>query len=191
SKRWALALAVWLGCASAPEGARPPPEPDPPTALDAGEGPADRAIPADAAAADRAALDAATVAPDLSADQGADVVPSSPSACGATLAVPAEGAHEIPVNGEARKFLLRLPSSYDGKKPWPVLFIFHGAGQSASYFDGNTDLRAQTEEKAVLVFPDGPVKPDGRRSWVYRSPDNVLFVDALVAWLKANLCIDP
>src|SRR6185436_9408029 len=100
SKRWALALAVWLGCASAPEGARPPPEPDPPAALDAGEGPADRAIPADAAAADRAALDAGPPALDLSSDQAADLVPSSPSgACGASLAVPAEGAHEIPVNG--------------------------------------------------------------------------------------------
>lgn len=177
-----------LACSSASP-PRPMPEPDaameatpdaarPPIASpDTGAAEADRSLP-------DATPDA--TAPDLGAD-----APPAASACGAALAVPAEGAHEIPVAGEARKFLLRLPAAYDGKKPWPVLFIFHGAGQSASYFDGNTDLRAQTEEKAVLVFPDGPVKPDGRRSWVYRSPDNVLFVDALVQWLKANLCIDP
>jgi poly(3-hydroxybutyrate) depolymerase len=41
------------------------------------------------------------------------------------------------------------------------------------------------------VFPDGPVKPDGRRSWVFRSADNVLFVDALIGWLKQNTCLDP
>jgi poly(3-hydroxybutyrate) depolymerase len=139
------------------------------------------------AEADSLPADAAAPAP----DGGADTVASTSAACGGSLAVPAEGAHEIPVNGEARKFLLRLPGAYDGKKPWPVIFVFHGAGQSASYFDGNTDLRAQTEEKAVLVFPDGPIKPDGRRSWVFRSPDNVLFVDALIDWLKTNLCIDP
>ena len=116
---------------------------------------------------------------------------NSSEACLSAHTVPMEGFHDLQVAGETRRFILRVPSGYDGKKPWPVIFVFHGAGQSAGYFDGNTDLRAQTEEKAVLVFPDGPQKPDGRRSWVFRSPDNVLFVDALLDWLKKNLCIDP
>jgi poly(3-hydroxybutyrate) depolymerase len=146
---------------------------------------------------------AAPTAPDASTpdtrpvDSGAADVPgpslpaTASEGCMKPHPTPAEGFRDLVVAGETRRFILRVPSTYDGKKPWPVIFVFHGAGQSASYFDGNTDLRAVTEEKAVLVFPDGPVKPDGRRSWVFRSPDNVVFVDALVGWLKANLCIDP
>jgi polyhydroxybutyrate depolymerase len=153
------------------------------TVPDASVPPDVQAVPTDGPGAPtvEAGTDAATSAPPASASE----------ACGMMLPVPAEGQHELPVGAEPRKFLLRLPGGYDGKKPWPVIFVFHGAGQSQGYFDGNTDLRAQTEEKAILVFPDGPVKPDGRRSWVFRSPDNVLFVDALIAWLKKSLCIDP
>jgi polyhydroxybutyrate depolymerase len=105
---------------------------------------------------------------------------------------PAEGLHEITVGAAQRKFFLRVPGSYDGKKAWPVIFAFHGAGnKSAAWFDTNTDLRAVTEDKAVLVFGEGARRPDGTLSWVHLSPDNVLFVDAMIDWLKQNACIDP
>lgn len=143
-----------------------------------------------APSADAAPLDGAPDTGGGSGDAGGTTTTFS-EACLRAHPLPAEGFHDLQVGVETRRFILRLPSGYDGKKPWPVIFVFHGAGQSAGYFDGNTDLRAQTEEKAVLVFPDGPVKPDGRRSWVFRSADNVIFVDALLAWLKKNLCIDP
>jgi poly(3-hydroxybutyrate) depolymerase len=164
-----------------PDGPAGPRQPD--------VGPADRTV-AGAADATFTVDPPDAGGPDVGAAPDA-APPTASAGCNSGKAAPAEGAHELPVNGEARKFLLRLPAAYDGKKAWPVLFVFHGAGQSASYFDGNTDLRAQTEAQAILVFPDGPVKPDGRRSWVFRSPDNVLFVDALAAWLKDNTCVDP
>jgi len=133
-------------------------------------------VPADTAAAD-------TTAPPSTASE----------ACGHDTAVPPmEGVHELMVGAMKRRFFLRVPSSYDGKKPWPVVFAFHGAGnKSASWFDTNTDLRPQLEEKAVLLFPEGPAKPDGSLSWVYLSPENVLFADAMIDWLKKNVCIDP
>jgi polyhydroxybutyrate depolymerase len=167
-----------------------------------GEEPADAAVERDGQAPPTAAPDAAAViadsAPSL-ADTGsasADAPPSPPAtsseACGLGLPVPMEGVHQLMVGAMSRKFFLRLPASYDGKKPWPVVFAFHGAGnKSASWFDTNTDLRPQLEEKAVLLFPEGPAKPDGSLSWVYLSPENVLFVDAMIDWLKKSLCIDP
>ncbi|HXU81385.1 MAG TPA: alpha/beta hydrolase-fold protein, partial [Polyangia bacterium] len=150
----------------------------------------------------RSAPDAAPLAPDTaapapdsapaSADAAAAEPPTSSEACGKGLPVPAEGVHQLMVGAMNRKFFLRLPSSYDGNKPWPVVFAFHGAGnKSASWFDTNTDLRPQLEEKAVLLFPEGPAKPDGSLSWVYLSPENVLFVDAMIDWLKKAVCIDP
>jgi polyhydroxybutyrate depolymerase len=137
--------------------------------------------------------------PDAAADSAtvpADAATAGPvtasEACGRGLPVPMEGVHQLMVGAMNRKFFLRLPSTYDGKKPWPVIFAFHGAGnKSAAWFDTNTDLKAQTEEKAVLLFPEGPAKPDGSLSWVYLSPENVLFADAMVDWLKKTLCIDP
>jgi poly(3-hydroxybutyrate) depolymerase len=145
-----------------------------------------------------AAVDLAAPALDTAGDDLAvtpDSAPPEPGAseaCGKGLPAPMEGIHELMVGAMKRRFFLRVPSSYDGKKPWPVVFAFHGAGdKSASWFDTNTDLRPQLEEKAVLLFPEGPRKPDGDLSWVYLSPDNVLFVDAMVDWLRKNLCIDP
>jgi polyhydroxybutyrate depolymerase len=140
--------------------------------------------------------DSASAGPD-SASGGPDLGTMPPpmtssEACGKGLPVPAEGVHDLMVGAMKRKFFLRLPSTYDGKKPWPVIFAFHGAGnKSAAWFDTNTDLKAQTEEKAVLLFPEGPAKPDGSLSWVFMSPENVIFVDAMIDWLKKNTCIDP
>jgi poly(3-hydroxybutyrate) depolymerase len=128
------------------------------------------------------------------ADSAADVsTPSSTHSqgCG-QVPTPQEGVHTMTVGALERRFFLRVPTAYDGKQPWPVVFAFHGAGnKSASWFDTNTDLRPQLEQKAVLVFPEGPAKPDGSLSWVYLSPQNVLFVDAMIDWLKKNACIDP
>jgi polyhydroxybutyrate depolymerase len=136
---------------------------------------------------DTAGADDLAVTPDA-----ATAAPGASEACGKGLPAPTEGIHELMVGAMKRRFFLRVPSSYDGQKPWPVVFAFHGAGdKSASWFDTNTDLRPQLEEKAVLLFPEGPRKPDGNLSWVYLSPDNVLFADAMVDWLKKNLCIDP
>ena len=112
-------------------------------------------------------------------------------ACGKGVAAPKEGLHEIMVGNMVRKFFFRVPSSYDGKKPWPVIFAFHGAGnKSAAWFDTNTDLRPKTEEKAVLLFPEGALRRPGNLSWVHMSPENVLFVDAMMKWLGDNVCID-
>ena len=200
-----LTCLLALGLAGCVAPARPvsSDQPEAATPEDPVPAPRDAAAPkasqADGSAPAPAAPDAAAVpmGPDsrLADAIAPDAEPAPPATsspgCSSGQAPPGEGAHDLVVGGETRKFLLRLPSTYDGKKPWPALFVFHGAGQSASYFDGNTDLRAQTEESAILVFPDGPVKPDGRRSWVFRSADNVLFVDALVRWLGQNTCIDP
>ena len=191
-----LLILSLLACSSRPA-ARPAdsdaaPEELPP---DAAPGP-DRQAPQSpdvaAGASDAAAL--ADTAVDISAPDAAPAAEpvTSSEACGKGLLAPMEGVHELMVGTMNRKFFLRVPSAYDGRKPWPVVLAFHGAGnKSASWFDTNTDLRPQLEEKAVLLFPEGPAKPDGSLSWVYLSPENVLFVDAMIDWLKKSLCIDP
>jgi poly(3-hydroxybutyrate) depolymerase len=94
-----------------------------------------------------------------------------------------------------RRFFLRLPASYDGKTPAPVIFGFHGAGnKDAAWFDTNTGLRRENEDKAVLVFGESLFRPGStsERSWQDEGqlPDNLAYIDATVAWLRDNVCVD-
>jgi poly(3-hydroxybutyrate) depolymerase len=189
----ALGISLVLACSSGPRGATPGGV----DGADPGEAGAGGQGPTSLDAAPDVRIEARDTAADLAADLAVtvDVAPMAVNrseACGQSLPAPQEGIHTLAVGALQRKFFLRMPAAYDGTQPWPVVFAFHGAGnKSASWFDTNTDLKAQLEEKAVLVFPEGPAKPDGTLSWVYLSPQNVLFVDAMIDWLKKNACIDP
>jgi poly(3-hydroxybutyrate) depolymerase len=108
----------------------------------------------------------------------------------------AEGYHTLMVGARPRRFFLRLPADYDGKKAWPVIFAFHGAGnKDGNWFDTHTGLRAQNEAHAVLVFGESLYRPGSttERSWQDEGqlPDNLAYVDATLAWLKKNVCVDP
>src|SRR4029450_5143519 len=113
--------------------------------------------------------------------------PTEPSPAG--TAAPMRGAPTLMVGPRERRFILRLPAGYDGKKPWPVIFAFHGAGnQDATTFDTKFGFRAENGNKAVLVFGEALPRPQGGRSWMVNTPANMEYMDALVAWLKGNVC---
>jgi hypothetical protein len=100
------------------------------------------------------------------------------AACGKGVAAPAEGLHTLKVGAMNRRFFLRLPASYDGKTPLPVIFGFHGAGnKDAAWFDTHTGLRRENEERAVLVFGEALFRPGStsERSWQEEDqlPDNL------------------
>jgi polyhydroxybutyrate depolymerase len=116
-------------------------------------------------------------------------------ACGKGGPVPAEGLHTLKVGAMNRRFFLRLPASYDGKTPAPVIFGFHGAGnKDATWFDTHTGLRRENEDKAVLVFGESLFRPGStsERSWQEEEqlPDNLAYIDATVVWLRDNVCVD-
>jgi polyhydroxybutyrate depolymerase len=130
-----------------------------------------------------------------SGDAGAP--PASPktttpsAACGTGKPAPEQGYHTIQVGALSRKYILRLPSIYDGKKPWPVIFAFHGAGgQDATTFDKGFGFKAANGEKAVLVFGEALPRPQGGRSWMVDTAAGMAYMDAVIDWLKSNVCID-
>jgi poly(3-hydroxybutyrate) depolymerase len=147
--------------------------------------------------------DAAPDEPEPNGDGGAtsgDTAPAPPPspttttpsmACGMGKAPPMQGYHTIQVGAAMRKYILRLPAAYDGKKPWPVIFAFHGAGgQDATTFDNGFGFKAANGDKAVLVFGEALPRPAGGRSWMIDTAANMAFMDALIEWLKNNVCID-
>jgi polyhydroxybutyrate depolymerase len=158
-----------------------------------GGAPADAATSSDAEGIDEPdpTTDGGTTSSDAGAPPPSPTTTTPSAACGAGKAAPAQGYHTIMVGAMARKYILRLPTSYDGKKPWPVIFAFHGAGgQDATVFDTKFGFRAANGEKAVLVFGEALPRPQGGRSWMVDTAANMAYMDALIAWLKDNVCID-
>jgi polyhydroxybutyrate depolymerase len=118
-------------------------------------------------------------------------VPTPSTACTGGKAAPMQGYHDLMVGETKRRFIIRLPGSYDGKKAWPVIFAFHGAGgQDATTFDTKFGFRAANGERAVLVFGEALPRPQGGRSWMVDTAANMAYMDTLIAWLDTNVCFD-
>jgi poly(3-hydroxybutyrate) depolymerase len=136
-----------------------------------------------------------TGTPDGSSEPG----PSAPTGgtktsegCG-TAPMPTVGYHDIDVGGLKRRFILRVPATYDGKKAWPVVFAFHGAGnQNASTFDKGFAFGPENKDKTILIYGES-LSSGGSNTWMTLSqhPANMAYVDAMIDWAKKNLCIDP
>jgi poly(3-hydroxybutyrate) depolymerase len=141
-----------------------------------GSVPADAAVTADTGA--------------VTADGGAPPAPAGASALCATGAMTPgpDGNQTIMATGKNRTFIIRMPTGYDGKKPFPVMFVFHGAGSNASGFEGSTfgSISKMAAAKAIRLFPQAL-----NGTWSRDEPDDVLFMDAVMAWLSSKICYDP
>ena len=88
----------------------------------------------------------------------------------------------LDVNGVSRRFQIKLPTSYDPSRAYPVLFALHGLNET-----GN-NVRSQFEnvidDDALQVFPDG----EGEQ---WNNSTDMEFIDTLLTKLEADYCIDP
>jgi poly(3-hydroxybutyrate) depolymerase len=95
-------------------------------------------------------------------------------------------------NGKMRKFLVRAPKGYDGKKPLALIFAFHGGGADGASFETRiAAIVTAVGERGIFVYPDELPPPGGGQiSWSRDYKDDLVFIDAIVDWLKQNLCYD-
>jgi polyhydroxybutyrate depolymerase len=114
-------------------------------------------------------------------------VPSPACAGGAMMPGPS-GNQMVMATGKNRRFILRLPTGYDGKRPLPVLFGFHGAGGGADGFETGawSGLSRMAADKALRIFPQA----FAGNTWARDEPDDVMFMDALMQWLSTRVCFD-
>ena len=96
-----------------------------------------------------------------------------------------------------RSFILRVPPSYEGDIPTPVVLNLHGLGGGAAQHADYSELPAKADEEGfILVTPQG-VSTEFLSSshWNFLrflpfAPDDVLFIDDLLDDIGSQLCID-
>ena len=101
-------------------------------------------------------------------------------------------------DGLTRKYLLYVPSSYDGKSELPLLFNFHGFGGKITGHLKSTDMRPLAEEENfLLVYPQGSLI-NGFSHWNAATPsktnksdaDDLGFVKKMIASISADYKVD-
>ncbi len=128
---------------------------------------------------------------------------------------PGSPARTFDDDGVERTYNLSVPNDYDGKTKAPVIFSFHGLGETKDAHDAQTQLPTRAGERGyVVVSPQAlpvelPLNDDGSGVtipfWnvtkvtdggVYAQPggldaaDDIGFVDALTKSLGKEVCVD-
>lgn len=97
-----------------------------------------------------------------------------------------EDSWDLP-NTETKKgkFFVHLPKDYDGKKPFPVLFRFHGSGATAAAFVEASKTPAS--EKFIVVTPEVPTADRA----AFNAPGCFEFIDRLIVDVRTRFNTDP
>ena len=122
---------------------------------------------------------------------GSGVLPSE--ACGGDVPAPTDGYQEIQVGTEARRFILHLPPTYDRKKAFPAITTYHSKGDGATQWDSvKFYYKVAAGAGNVLVYMEALADPKlgGDLSFERDSADDLLYVDAVVTWLRSHVCFD-
>ncbi|MCT4665298.1 MAG: dienelactone hydrolase family protein [Flavobacteriales bacterium] len=101
-------------------------------------------------------------------------------------------------DGIDRKYVLYIPSSYDGKSPVPLVLNFHGFGSSASEYMNYADMRTVAESDTfILAYPQGSCA-DGSSHWNpcptggdnKSNVDDFGFVEAMINDISYDYSVD-
>jgi len=119
----------------------------------------------------------------------------APMKSGCAIAAPRRGLlTETTTDGNqiARTYLLQVPDSYNPKKAYPLIFVFHGKGGTAtqSHSWGLQDAKGASEN-AIFVFPQGILFRDYGVGWDdgnhgYDMP----FFDNMIHAVESSYCVD-
>ncbi len=118
-------------------------------------------------------------------------------------------AVRLRVGGLDRRYLVHVPPGVHGRKPLPVVIMFHGGGGTARGAMRETDWTLKADREGFLaVFPEAlppdPAKPSqfrlngqiwndgsGRFHAGRRKTPDVAFVNAMIDDLAARFNVDP
>ena len=101
----------------------------------------------------------------------------------------------ITFDGLGREYTIYVPSSYDGLTPVPLIFSFHGGGDTASGHIAINDFSELAEsENFIAVYPQAAIDPqDGSNAWIHKAPtshDDIFFIEAIIDTLNNEFLIN-
>jgi poly(3-hydroxybutyrate) depolymerase len=96
------------------------------------------------------------------------------------------GTINITFGGASRKYILRVPDSYDNTHPYRLVFAFAESGASAMQVVSRNYFTLATLDSKNTIFA-APDAADGAGTW---SKSDVQLTDAILTQLEGDLCID-
>jgi poly(3-hydroxybutyrate) depolymerase len=151
---------------------------------------------------------------DAGADAPGDGPTNQSAGCGTTSTITSDQYNNgtpisITVNGKQRRYILNVPTSYDKTIPYKLILAFHSQNGNdiQTYNEKYYRLLPVPNDTAIFVAPNGtrssgtdagPIgepcsgtgSGDSQCGWPYVGGDNIAFVDAIVAQIEQNFCVD-
>ena len=115
-----------------------------------------------------------------------------PAACDTS----AKGPCILNVGGTDRQYFAVLPANYDSNKPYPIVFLWHGASTKAEMYIGGGFLAyygvRATFPNAIYVAAQGlPTTAGGTDyGWGNTNGQDIAFTKAMLEALETNYCVD-
>ena len=111
---------------------------------------------------------------------------SKSAGCGKAAPLSAPKQQSLTVGTTARGYYLVPPTAYNANVAYPIVFAFHGSGDTGAGFHGWSGLEAPVNGAAIFVYPDGiggiwDLKNDGSDAQMF---------DSIVSTLEATWCVD-
>jgi polyhydroxybutyrate depolymerase len=119
-------------------------------------------------------------------------IPSPTPAYTAANCQTGDHTQQLTSGGQARQYILNVPSAYQPEKPVALVLGFHGAGSSAREFESYSDFSfIANMESFIVVYPQAL---GGHPTWnTTAGPDNpdIQFVRDLLDDVESRCHIDP
>ena len=98
-------------------------------------------------------------------------------------------------DGLSRQYKIFVPNSYDGSSHFPIIFSFHGGGDTMDGMIAMNDFSTLAgSENFIAVYPQAAVDPlDGSNAWIHKAPtshDDIFFIEAIIDNLSSEFLID-
>ena len=72
---------------------------------------------------------------------------------------PGDAHRKLTVGNRERTYLVHVPKAYDGRKPYPVVLVFHGGGSNANDWAPFCGLNEKADKAGfIAVYPNGTGK---------------------------------
>lgn len=106
------------------------------------------------------------------------------------------------IDGLDRRYLVYVPSQYDGTEPVPLVFVLHGGGGNPEMYEQVTQFGEKARDEGfILIYPAGTGRLRGERflTWntghccaaaLEQGVDDVGFFRAMVEQMRADFAID-